>query len=91
MRLKNIALKLRACVMSWLKPKAKTLSSVAVPESNVFAFQFWQLPDFGNFGDLFLVPLPPFFRLLLQTNALKRFHPRMALAWRLGGAWVAQG
>jgi len=37
-----------------------------------FDFQFWQLPDFGNFGDLFPDPHPPI-RVLLKTNAKPQF------------------
>jgi hypothetical protein len=39
---------------------------------------------------IFLAP-PPICSLLLQTKALTQFHPRMALAWRLGGPCVALG
>jgi hypothetical protein len=45
----------------------------------VFDFQFWQLPDFGNSGDLFS-PDPAFFPLSLQTKALPQIDPRVTLA-----------
>jgi hypothetical protein len=46
--------------------------------------QFRQLPDFGNFGDLF-PPRPAFFSFLLQTKTLFK----ATQAWPLRGAWVA--
>jgi hypothetical protein len=52
------------------------------------AFQFWQLPDFGNSGDLFFPRHPPLSQLMLQTKGVVQFDPWEA---RLGGPCVAQG
>ncbi len=52
-----------------------------VPRLWLSWFQFWQLPDFGNSGDLFLQPSadvpsarpPPPIGVLLKTNAKPQF------------------
>jgi hypothetical protein len=39
-----------------------------------FDLQFWQLPDFGNFGDLFSSPTRPF-PTCVANKALSPFDP----------------
>src|SRR6185437_624445 len=90
LKLKNIALKLRACMMSWFKRKAKTYPASAslLPDSMFFWFQFWQLPDFGQFRrSVFSAPNPHFSNFCCKQRRLHDFTQ----GWPLRGAWVAPG
>jgi hypothetical protein len=67
--------------MSWPKLKAKTYPAPAslLPDSIVFGFQFWQLADVGNFGDLHRAPTRHFFNFI-ANKALPLFDPCVTLA-----------